>query len=387
MTDFWKLEEISFEKPKAKHDILCENHFINNIKREPSGRYIARLPFIKGDRTLGDSRAAAYRRFHALENKFISNSELKLEYHKVMQEYLDLGHMSLVSDDSDHRYYLPHHAVIKKSSSTTKVRVVFDASAKSNNNKSLNDILMTGPTIQNTIFTQLLKFRSHKYVLTADIEKMYRQILLHKDDRAYQRILWRVGDQIRTFELNTVTFGITSSPFLAIRTIHQLADDEANHFPRAAHILKNDLYVDDLLTGASNISETRQLRDEIVKLLKRGQFNIRQWASNEPKLIADLSNVNVNSNFLLDKNCTLKTLGISWEAKFDWAVPLKPPVLPVLPNLPALFDFLVSLPVPFNLPASLNLSALSTVQIDLPVLFDLSQPVPFDLAASPPVAL
>ncbi|XP_044007558.1 uncharacterized protein LOC122852058 [Aphidius gifuensis] len=290
---------------------------INNIKRDPNGRYIARLPFIKGDRTLGDSRAAAYRRFHALENKFLSKPELKPEYHKVMQEYLELGHMSPVSDNSEHKYYLPHHTVIKKSSSTTKVRVVFDASAKSNNNKSLNDILMTGPTIQNTIFNQLLKFHSHKYVLTADIEKMYRQILLHKDNRAYQRILWRVGDQIKTFESNTVTFGVTSSPFLAIRTIHQLADDEANHFPRAAHILKNDLYVDDLLTGASNISETRQLRDKIVKLLKHGQFNIRQWASNEPKLIADLSNVNVNSNFLLDKNCTLKTLGISWEAKFD----------------------------------------------------------------------
>ncbi|XP_044010158.1 uncharacterized protein LOC122853802 [Aphidius gifuensis] len=234
MTDFWRLEEISFGKPKAKHDVLCKSHFINNIKRDPNGRYIARLPFIKGDRTLGDSRAAAYRRFHALENKFLSKPELKSEYYKVMQEYLDLGHMSPVSDDSEHKYYLPHHAVIKKSSSTTKVRVVFDASAKSNNNKSLNDILMT-----------------------ADIEKMYRQILLHQDDRAYQRILWRVGDQIKTFELNTVTFGVTSSPFLAIRTIHQLADDEANHFPRAAHILKNDLYVDDLLIGASNISETQ----------------------------------------------------------------------------------------------------------------------------------
>ncbi|XP_044019546.1 uncharacterized protein LOC122859929 [Aphidius gifuensis] len=162
MTDFWRLEEISFQKPKAKHDVLCESHFINNIKRDPNGRYIARSPFIEGDRTLGDSKAAAYRRFHALENKFLSKPELKSEYHKVMQEYLDLGHMSPVSDDSEHKYYLPHHAVIKKSSLTTKVRVVFDASAKSNNNKSLNDILMTGPTIQNTIFTQLLKFCSHK---------------------------------------------------------------------------------------------------------------------------------------------------------------------------------------------------------------------------------
>lgn len=133
-----------------------------------------------------------------------------------MQEYIDLGHMSMVQNDFIDGYYLPHHAVIKSSSSTTKVRVVFDASAKSRSGKSLNDILMTGPTIQDKIFEHLIRFRSHLFEITADIEKMYRQVLIHEDDRKFQPILWRVNDKICTFELNRVTFGVSSAPFLAI---------------------------------------------------------------------------------------------------------------------------------------------------------------------------
>jgi hypothetical protein len=166
-----------------------------------------------------------------------------------MKEYIELKHMSVASGDLNNGYFLPHHAIIKESSATTKVRVVFDASAKTTTGKSLNDILMTGPTIQDKLFEHLIRFRVHKYVITADIEKMYRQIMIKPEDRIFQRLFWRVNDQIQVFELNTVTFGVSSAPFLAIRTIQQLADDEGARFPIAEKILKRDLYVDDLLTG------------------------------------------------------------------------------------------------------------------------------------------
>lgn len=87
--------------------------------------------------------------------------------------------MSLITNPGDDGYYMPHHAVIKDTSNTTKVRIVFDASAKTNNSTSLNDILMVGPTIQDKLVAYLIRFRTYKYVLTADIEKMYRQVLLY----------------------------------------------------------------------------------------------------------------------------------------------------------------------------------------------------------------
>lgn len=182
--------------------------------------------------------------------------------------------MSVVETPND-EFYMPHHAIIKESSNITKVRVVFDASAKTSNSVSLNDTLMVGPTIQDKLSSHLVRFRTYKFVITY-IEKMYRQVLLYEDDRRYQQILWRRDDKIKTFQLNTLTFRVSSSPFLAIRTIQKLADDKRNAYPRAAEILKTHLYVDDLLSGAETVDETRAIRDEIIDLLARGGFTIRQ---------------------------------------------------------------------------------------------------------------
>ncbi|XP_018393398.1 PREDICTED: uncharacterized protein LOC108772376 [Cyphomyrmex costatus] len=224
--------------------------------------------------------------------------------------------MSRVSDSAEKGYYMPHHAVIKDASNTTKVRVVFDASAKTNIGKSLNDLLMVGPTIQNKLVSHLLRFRFYNYVVTADIEKMYRQVWIHEEDRCYQRILWRVDGKVETFQLNTFTFGVSSSPFLAIRTIQKLAEDECHTYPRSAEIFKRHLYVDDLLTGADTVYEARAVRDEIIALLARG-FIIRQWASNDERIVSDLASNVLHANLILDENRALKTLGVTWSTRDD----------------------------------------------------------------------
>ncbi|XP_011871102.1 PREDICTED: uncharacterized protein LOC105563802 [Vollenhovia emeryi] len=264
IAQFWKIEEVSVGTLKSIEELECEAHYTKHVTRHPSGRYIVRLPFRERDRHLGDSRTAALKRLNSLERRLNSDLTLKTAYSQVLQEYVDLKQMTLIHDSLHSGFYMPHHPVIKASSNTTKVRVVFDASAKANNGVSLNDLLMVGPTIQDSLFTHLIQFRTYKYVLTADIEKMYRQILLHEDDRIYQRILWRQNDQIQTLQLNTLTFGVSSSPFLAIRTIQKLADDECNTYCNAARVIKTHLYVDDLLTGANTIEEARTLRNEIV---------------------------------------------------------------------------------------------------------------------------
>ncbi|XP_070170934.1 uncharacterized protein [Polyergus mexicanus] len=314
---FWTIEELTTDTPKTTEELECEAHFAKNVTRDNSGRYMVRLPFRKGDKRLGDSRVVALKRLNSLERKLDSDAILKTAYSQTIQEYLDLKQMSPINDSFDDGFYMPHHAVVKSSSNTTKIRVVFDASAKSTTGTSLNDMLMVGPTLQETLFTHLIRFRTYRYVLTADIEKMYRQILLHEDDRIYQRILWRQNKHIKTFQLNTLTFGVSSSPYLAIRTVQKLADDEGDAYPIAARVLKTHLYVDDLLTGTNTISEARALRDDIITLLSRGGFNIRQWASNDKRIINDLTPDAMNSNLILDKDNSLKTLGIAWRAYDD----------------------------------------------------------------------
>lgn len=281
LSKFWEIEEIAYIKPNSAEEIECETHFANTTSRDSTGRYTVRLPFRRTNERLGDSRTVAHKRLLAVERKLNANDLLKVEYARAMKEYLTLGHMSIVESPGNDGYYMSHHAVIKESSRTTKVRVVFDASAKTSRDISLNDILMVGPTIQKKLFAHLIRFRMYRFVVTVDIEKMYRQVMVYKEDRKYQQILWRINDEIKTFQLNTLTFGVSSSPFLAIRTLHHLADDECHAYPRAAEIIKKHLYVDDLLTGADTIEEARAIRNEIIALLKRGGFIIRQWASNE----------------------------------------------------------------------------------------------------------
>ena len=314
---FWVIEDVSGISNESSTDIFCENHYRATTTRNPDGRYVVRLPFRESEPQFGESRSQAMRRFRSLERKFTAKPELKVEYSRVMQEYIDLNHMTLVSDERISGYYLPHHEVIKLTSATTKTRVVFDASAKSSEGISLNDMLFVGPTIQDKLFAHLIRFRIHAYVLTADIEKMYRQILIHPIDRKYQRIFWYHEDTIRVYELNTVTFGVSAAPYLAIRTVQQLADDEKSHYPRAASILKRDLYVDDLLTGANTLEEILHIRDEVIALLKRGGFNIRQWASNHGHALNNLDETIVNLKCSTESDSNLKTLGINWNSRSD----------------------------------------------------------------------
>ena len=216
-------------------------------------------------------------------------------------------------------FYLPHHAVIKESSTTTKLRVVFDGSAKSTSQISVNDILMIGPNIQQDLFTILVKFRLHRYILSADITKMYRQIWIDSEQRDLQRIIWRdhQQDALQTYRLKTVTYGLTSSSYLAIRCLHQLAQDFINEYSTINGIIKNDFYVDDLLTGSDDIDDVLRIRNQLDFILKSGGFTLRKWASNCKQLQLSPDDSDFSDVVNLDKGGETKTLGLFWDSRED----------------------------------------------------------------------
>jgi len=211
-----------------------------------------------------------------------------------MKEYADLGHMTVVSPNcksTNPPVYLPYHGVMQESDGKPKLRVVFDASAKTSSGLSLNDTLMVGSTLQDDLFDIILRFRLHPIVMTADIQKMYRQIEVDKRDRDFQRILWRFSpdDQIQEYQLNTVTYGQSCAPFLAIRSVRQLAIDESENYIQASRVLLRDLYVDDILTGVENLNEAKTLIEELSELLGRGQFHLHKWKFNRMELASHVN--------------------------------------------------------------------------------------------------
>ena len=87
--------------------------------------------------------------------------------------------------DTGQVVYLPHKEVLKEGRSTTKLRIVFDASAKYKDTMSLNDVLYKGPCLNADLYSLLLKSREQPIVLTADIEKAYLQININKEHIDY----------------------------------------------------------------------------------------------------------------------------------------------------------------------------------------------------------
>lgn len=318
---FWELEQVPQITSSSPDDIQCEEIFKSNFHRDNSGRYIVSLPFRGPDPRLGDSRSGALRRFFSLERRFTRNHELATSYKGFMQDYLDCNHMSVVPppEDPTRVYYIPHHCVFKPESLTTKLRVVFDASAKSTSGLSLNDSLFIGPKLQGDLVSILLRFRLYSVVFTADIRQMYRQILIDNKHRDYQRILWRFSEDepVQEYCLNTVTYGVSSAPFLAIRTLVQLAQDEQLNYPLASKALSTDMYVDDLVTGSNSVEEALVLKEQFIGLFEQGGFKLLKWASNHPSLLSFPSNLEKQNSLSFDIDSFVKILGLQWQPSAD----------------------------------------------------------------------
>lgn len=325
LRQFWETEELPRKTYLTDDDVKCEEHFVNTHQRASDGRYIVRLPFkTKPPLALGDSRAIATASFNRLERRFERKPDQAVAYREFLEEYERLGHMRLVNSESDanvQEVYYPHHPVVRDTSSTTKLRVVFNASCPTSNGQSLNDYLLTGRKLQTELPSIILRWRTHKYVYTADMAKMFRQIWINPLDLDYQRILWRSdkSQPISAYQLLTVTYGTASAPFLAMRVIQQVNRDEGKNYPLAVPILQRNIYVDDVLFGADDLVLARQTREQVTRLLKSGGFHLRKWASNCPELLKNdkSGDHELATDRLFEEGEGLKVLGIFWTPLND----------------------------------------------------------------------
>lgn len=325
LSKFWDIEEVDIERRNLSlSEKYCEDYFKETTTRDEQGKFVVRIPFKNNLNQLGFSRNIALNRFESLEKRLKKNSSLKKEYQTFMAEYENLGHMKKIVETeivTKDNFYLPHHAVVREESCTTKCRVVFNASEKSSSGLSLNDIQFNGPTLQQDVFSILSRFRKHKYVMTADVSKMYRCIMLTEDERKYQRVFWRAepNEKLECYELQTVTYGTTSAPYLAVRCLIQLAMDYKDIFPEACAIIRKDFYMDDLLTGCDRLDDVMRMQGEISQILSSAGFQLRKWLCNKSDILNQFKvNKNLDVSVLsIGENQHNKTLGIFWNASKD----------------------------------------------------------------------
>jgi len=320
---FWELDSVPTSSAHSVEEQRCEEHFSRTHSRLSSGRYMVRIPF-KSDPPIdiGDSRGLAESALLRQEHKFDRDPDFREAYCACLAEYEACGHMYAILPDKYKfsSYHMPHHAVLKDSA-TTRLRVVFNASAPSSNGSSINDHQLIGPKLQTNIVSIILRWRLYRVVFCADIAQMYRQILVHPADRRYQLILWRRAsmEEIATFELATVTFGTASAPFLAQRVIRQIAKDEGDKFPLARSVLDSEVYVNDVMSGDDSLESAQKKRTQVRDCLATAHFDLRKWASNDPRLLqgVDPSNHGLASDRLFQEDSELKVLGLRWSPKED----------------------------------------------------------------------
>ncbi|CAG9133939.1 unnamed protein product [Plutella xylostella] len=329
----------------------CEDHFLSTTYRNEEGRFVVSMPLKEDPNKLGDSYFMAKSRFSSLERRFQRDPIYKQRYIEFIDEYEKLGHMTknttkVSSNQGNVNYYLPHHGIIRESSTTTKLRTVFDASAATTSGLSLNDIQMVGPTVQDDLLSILIRFRQHRFVISGDIEKMYRAIEINSNQRSLQQILFRsdTSQPIQIYTLNSVTYGTASAPYLATKCLSTLASNASNITVKNS--ILRDFYVDDYLSGGATIEDVIKQSQEVISILSSAKFNLRKFQSNNLEILQAVTNNNVDHNNMLHlseskiNNEPSRTLGLHWICDSDVLaftinienkekMPLKRPTVPV----------------------------------------------------------
>ncbi|XP_065182125.1 uncharacterized protein LOC135812837 [Sycon ciliatum] len=313
----WKLDVIGIvDNPTISDDDLALQRF-NSTVQIIDGRYQVTLPWKDNNSNLPSNYGLAMGRMKTLSRRLESSPELLHQYDTVIQHQLNTG---IIEDapvqTSALTHHLPHHPVITPTKATTKVRVVYDGSAKSTQKEmSLNECLFRGPVLLPHICALMMRFRIYPIVLLADIEKAFLQILIHPEDRDVLRFFWYkdptrplTPDNVRILRFCRVPFGLISSPFLLAATIEYHLKAAASD--TALAILKN-IYVDNVVLGCNSVEEAMLLYHESRKLFSEANMNLREWVSSSSEVNERLPEQPQNLSG------SQSMLGLKWKVAAD----------------------------------------------------------------------
>lgn len=293
-------------------------------------------------------------RLRSLHHKLKHEPNLLHEYDKIIQEQTrteiveKVPNLNNTNELNKRRvYYSPHHAVVRKDRETTKVRIVYDGSAKnSKEERSLNDCLEVGDNYIPHIFDMLTKFRWNAIGLTADIEKAFLMVGIKQEDRDMLRFLWfedpfAKKPEIAEFRFNRLVFGLRPSPSILGATIKHHLRLYKQSEPEMAEMLERSLYVDDLITGTETDEEALVVYKKSKQIMAEGGFNLRKWNSNSRTLLRAIESVENSSGAQSNQDITteddesyaklsttprssevkndtiVKVLGLNWDTASD----------------------------------------------------------------------
>jgi hypothetical protein len=267
------------------------DEFLNRVTVQ-NGRYEVSLPWKELHKPLPDNFQLSLKRLKGLLHRLKQSPAILQQYDSVIRDQVKEGVVEPVPEvttASNLCHYLPHHAVVRSDKATTKLRVVYDASARTGDGPSLNDCLYKGPKFNQLIFDILVRFRVFKYALTADLEKAFLQVCVTEGDHDVHRFLW-VDDVSKDFpeicelRFTRVVFGVSASPFLLNATLKHHVEQYTAAYPDTVRRLLESTYVDDIISGADTEDDAFALYAQSKSIFHDGGFNLRKFVSNSKPL-------------------------------------------------------------------------------------------------------
>lgn len=294
-----------------------------------NGHYTTSLPWKDDSVSLPNNRKLAEVRLSHLKKKLKSNHDHKEMYCKQMTDYLQKGYAVPCDDvgsteESKKTYYLPHHGVVNVNK-PGKVRVVFDCAAKYQG-MSLNDNLLQGPDLVNSLVGVLIRFRQEHTAFMADVEGMFNQVKVSDEDSQALRFLWWPDNDLdadaKDYRMLVQIFGAASSPCIATHALKRTVIDNKTEFSEeASQTVDRNFYVDDLLKSVQTPEQAISLVEELTCLLRKGGFRLTKWISNDKSVLATIPDTEKAPsvvNLALDDELPVdRALGVRWNVEED----------------------------------------------------------------------
>ncbi|XP_014674676.1 PREDICTED: uncharacterized protein LOC106814832 [Priapulus caudatus] len=292
LDDFWNTEALGVDigpcdcKSLERATEKLEGKIIRESCTKVGNQWMVPYPWAKDPCDLEDNRYQAKKILVGLEKRLLRNKGQAEAYDKQMQEMVEMGFSRKLTPEEVDSYqgpvhYIPHHSVAKRDSSSTPLRIVFNASNRYNG-KCINDCWMKGPDLLCSLFGVILRFRENQVALVGDISKMYHRILIPTIDQHVHGYLWRDLDVDRepdVYVKHVLSFWDKHAGTMAITALRLTADEGREEYPRAAEVIEANTYMDDMCPSVKSEAEAT-LVQEVDRLLALGGFEVKAWSSN-----------------------------------------------------------------------------------------------------------
>ena len=302
------------------------DEFVEQLQRTKEGWYQTGLLWKQGHGPLPTNEQASKKRLEYLLRKLDRQPGMLDKYDEIIQSQLTEGIVEEAEDKpSEKTFYIPHKPVIKETAETTKLRIVYDASAKTNEAvMSLNDCLETGPPLQNLLWDVLVRNRMKPIALAGDMKQAFLQIRIRPEDRDVLRFHWvqnKNPSSIVALRFTRALFGLVQSPFLLAGTVTVHLNKLKEKYPSEVEEIQKSLYVDDIITGGETEEEVADLKKTTIAIFEEAAFKLHKWNSNKPALEGEVEQRDGEQSYAKQKLCVnpgeTKLLGLLWDKKRD----------------------------------------------------------------------